>query len=383
MTRWSFSAGSPRATGCCWFPPRPAKRFRSPASRARRCGRPREAIPRRGRRSRTGRPEAPRRRTRRPGTRRPGILRRRIRRPRRPRPNLQRQRAVRFDAAEIRRRAALANAYIQFSLGTAIEAVRHNRLRAALTSLGILFGVASVIAMLAIGKGAEREILEQLVLLGSNNIMVTPLIEQSEGIAQEEEKDEKQVKRYTPGLTYADAQAIPRVVPSVQLASAEFVLNTTVTREGRRRLGKLVGVDTTYFELTNLEIGQGATFTREQAEHGLPVAIIGYGGRARFFTTEAPIGKPIKVGDTWLRVIGVLTDRRVSAEAAAQLGVRDANMDVYVPVRTALLRYRDRARITQRDIEMAARAEGAPDEANTETETEEQRAERTNQNQLD
>jgi len=289
---------------------------------------------------------------------------------------------VRFDAAEIRRRAALANAYIQFSLGTAIEAVRHNRLRAALTSLGILFGVASVIAMLAIGKGAEREILEQLVLLGSNNIMVTPLIEQSEGIAQEEEKDEKQVKRYTPGLTYADAQAISRVVPSVQLASAELVLNTTVTREGRRRSGKLVGVDTTYFELTNLEIGQGATFTREQAEHGLPVAIIGYGVRSRFFTTEEPLGKPIKVGDTWLRVVGVLTDRRVSADAAAQLGVRDANMDVYVPVKTALLRYRDRARITQRDIELAARVDGMPDE-NAETETEEQRAERTNRNQID
>src|SRR5687768_18511821 len=81
-----------------------------------------------------------------------------------------------------------------FSMGIALDAVQHNRLRAALTSLGILFGVASVIAMLAIGKGAEREILEQLVLLGSNNIMVTPLIEQSEGIAQEEEKDEKDRK---------------------------------------------------------------------------------------------------------------------------------------------------------------------------------------------
>ena len=192
-----------------------------------------------------------------------------------------------------------------------------------------------------------------------------------------------QVKRFTPGLTYADAHAIGRIAPSIDMLSAEIVLNTTVTREGRRRSGKLVGVDTTYFELTNLELGQGTVFTSEQAQHGLPVAIIGYGVRSRFFTTEDPIGKPIKVGDTWLRVIGVLTDRRVSAEAAAQLGVRDANMDVYVPVRTALLRYRDRARITQRDIEMAARAEGAPDDADTESETEEQRAERTNRNQLD
>ncbi len=285
--------------------------------------------------------------------------------------------------AAIRHWAALANSYAQFSMRTAIEAVRHNRLRASLTSLGILFGVASVIAMLAIGKGAEREILEQMVLLGSNNVMVTPLVEQSEGVASEENASEKEVKRYTPGLTYADAQAIARGIPSVVMTSAELVLNTSVTREGRRRTGKVVGVDTSYFDLTNLELGEGAHFTREQAERGLPVAIIGYGVRTRFFTTEAPIGKPIKVGDTWLTVVGVLTDRRVSSEAAAQLGVRDANMDVYVPVRTALLRFRDRARITQRDIELAARASGVPDGDEAEQESEEERAERTNRNQID
>jgi putative ABC transport system permease protein len=290
---------------------------------------------------------------------------------------------VALTVAAIRHWAALANSYAQFSMRTAIEAVRHNRLRASLTSLGILFGVASVIAMLAIGKGAEREILEQMVLLGSNNVMVTPLVEQSEGVASEENASEKEVKRYTPGLTYADAQAIARGIPSVVMTSAELVLNTSVTREGRRRTGKVVGVDTSYFDLTNLELGEGAHFTREQAERGLPVAIIGYGVRTRFFTTEAPIGKPIKVGDTWLTVVGVLTDRRVSSEAAAQLGVRDANMDVYVPVRTALLRFRDRARITQRDIELAARASGVPDGDEAEQESEEERAERTNRNQID
>src|SRR5688572_2777386 len=160
--------------------------------------------------------------------------------------------AVALSLAELRHRAALVNSYAQFSMRTAVEAVRHNRLRAALTSLGILFGVASVIAMLAIGKGAEREILEQMVLLGSNNVMVTPLVEQSEGVASEEDASEKEVKRFTPGLTYADAQAIARGIPSVMMTSAELVLNTTVTREGRRRTGKVVGVDTSYFDLTNL-----------------------------------------------------------------------------------------------------------------------------------
>jgi putative ABC transport system permease protein len=270
-------------------------------------------------------------------------------------------------------------AHVVFSLRTAVEAVEHNKLRASLTSLGILFGVASVIAMLAIGKGAEAEILAQMRLLGSNNVMIEPLVEQKEGPAKEQ--DNKEVKKYSPGLTYADAQAIARVIPSVETTSAEIVLNSSITREGHRRSGKLVGVDTSYFRLTNLELGSGAWFTPLQVEHGLPVAIIGQGVRSRFFTTEDPVGKPIKVGETWLSVVGVLADRRVSSETAQRLGIRDANMDVYVPVHTVLLRYRNRARLTQRDIELAARP-GQFVTADS-SESEEQRQERTNRNQLD
>lgn len=269
--------------------------------------------------------------------------------------------------------------HVLFSLRTAVEAVEHNKLRASLTSLGILFGVASVIAMLAIGKGAESEILAQMRLLGSNNLMITPLVEQKEGPAKEQ--DAKEVKKYSPGLTYADAQAIARVVPSVEAASAEVVLNSSITREGHRRSGKLVGVDTSYFRLTNLELGSGAWFTPLQVEQGLPVAIIGNGVRTRFFTTEDPISKRIKVGQTWLTVIGVLVDRRVSSATAARLGIRDANLDVYIPVHTMLRRFRDRAQLTQRDIELAAR----PGQfvAVDSSESEEQRQERTNRNQLD
>ncbi|HEU5217328.1 MAG TPA: ABC transporter permease [Gemmatimonadales bacterium] len=269
-------------------------------------------------------------------------------------------------------------AHVLFGMRTAVEAVRHNKLRASLTSLGILFGVASVIAMLAIGKGAEQEILAQMRLLGSNNVMITPLVEQKEGPATEQ--DNKEVKKYSPGLTYADAQALA-VLPAVEATSAEVVLNSSITREGLRRSGKLVGVDTSYFRLTNLDLGSGTWFTPIQVEQGLPVAIIGHGVRSRFFTTEDPIGKRIKVGQTWLTVLGVLTDRRVSSATAQRLGIRDANMDVYVPVHTMLLRFRNRAQLTQRDIELAARP-GQFVTADS-SESEEQRQERTNRNQLD
>ena len=77
-------------------------------------------------------------------------------------------------AAPVASRARAIAAHIAFSGGIAAEAVVHNKLRASLTSLGILFGVASVIAMLAIGSGAEQEILAQMKMLGANNVIVTP-----------------------------------------------------------------------------------------------------------------------------------------------------------------------------------------------------------------
>ena len=281
---------------------------------------------------------------------------------------------------DLARARAELTAHVLFSLRTAIEAVGHNTLRASLTSLGILFGVASVIAMLAIGKGAEQEILEQMKLLGSNNVIITPLIEQKE----EKAKDDgtKEPKKFSPGLTTLDARSILEIVPNVRTTSGEVVLQTLVTREGRRRSGKVVGVDTTYFDLLNLNVAEGKRFAPMQVADGLPVAIIGHGVKTRFFTTEEPIGKPIKVGNVWLTVIGVLEDRKLSDQTSQKLGIRDANMDVYVPLSTMLLRYRNRAQVTERDVQQASR-EVNDDPNATANEDAEQRAERTNYHQLD
>jgi putative ABC transport system permease protein len=267
-----------------------------------------------------------------------------------------------------------------FALRTAIEAVGHNKARAALTSLGILFGVASVIAMLAIGKGAEQEILQQMQMLGTNNIVVAPLVVQKE----EQVKDDKAAApaKFTPGLRYADTQAIRDMIPDVDAVSAEIVLNTLITREGRHRSAKLVGVDTSYFRIMNLNLADGGTFTAAQVENGLMVAVIGYGVKSKFFTQVDPIGQTIKVGQNWLTVIGVLADRKVSGENAQKLGIRDSNMDVYIPASTMLLRYRNRALVTQQEVEAASKqAQGnSNDAASDDPET---RAELRNMNQLD
>src|SRR5437763_13868875 len=183
--------------------------------------------------------------------------------------------------------------HVAFSARTAAEAVGHNKLRAGLTSLGILFGVASVIAMLAIGKGAEQEILEQMRLLGANNIVVTPIIEQKEGKVDKDDK--KESKRFTPGLTYLDGQSIAEVIPDVAATSSEVVVNTVLTREGHHRSGKVVGVDSTYPRLMNLRLAQGSYFARPNYEDAAPVAIICHGDKYRFFTDTDTLHRQLTV----------------------------------------------------------------------------------------
>ena len=212
-------------------------------------------------------------------------------------------------------RARALASHILFSSGIAAEAVGHNKLRAGLTSLGILFGVASVIAMLAIGNGAEQEILAQMKLLGANNIVITPIVEQKEGaVAKDDAK--KDSKRFTPGLSHLDALAIRSAIPAVDATSSEVVINSVITREGHHRSGKLVGVDSNYFKVMNLRLAKGGAFAAPHFANAAPVAVIGQGVKSRFFTTEDPIGHTVKLGTQWLTIVGVLEDRKVSSESA-------------------------------------------------------------------
>src|SRR4051812_22161347 len=181
-------------------------------------------------------------------------------------------------------------AHVAFSARTAAEAVGNNKLRAGLTSLGILFGVASVIAMLAIGNGAEQEILEQMKMLGANNIVITPIVEQKEGKVDGDPSAKKESKRFTPGLSYLDAEAIRKTIPDVGSTASEVVVNSVITREGHHRSGKVVGIDSAYFDVMNLHVAEGAEFGVTHFNGASPVTIIGQGVKSRFFTTVDPIG---------------------------------------------------------------------------------------------
>src|SRR6056300_1584056 len=117
--------------------------------------------------------------------------------------------------------------------------IKTNKVRTFLTALGIIFGVASVIAMLAIGNGAEKEILAQLELVGVNNIVVTPIPDEAkEGSNEDEEEsnDQSESKRFSKGLDVLDAQSAKKHIPSVKLISPEIILNTYMINGGRQNL---------------------------------------------------------------------------------------------------------------------------------------------------
>lgn len=227
-----------------------------------------------------------------------------------------------------------------------------------MTALGIIFGVAAVIAMLAIGNGAQQEILEQIKLVGVNNIIIEPIVEQiEEEVDASGNGPSREKNKYSPGLRMLDVEAIKASVPGIQRMSPEVVLDTYIVKSGLRRSAKLVGVTPEYFEVTNFNLREGKMFSEANLTRGDPVCIIGRGVQTKFFSQENPIGKKIKSGNQWLEVIGILEERVVSDQAIAKLGIRDFNMDVYIPIQTMFVRYKNRDMVTAGSI-LAARSQG-------------------------
>ncbi|MBX2915955.1 MAG: ABC transporter permease [Cyclobacteriaceae bacterium] len=271
----------------------------------------------------------------------------------------------------------LANLYI------AIDAVFANKMRSLLTALGIIFGVAAVIAMLAIGNGAQQEILNQIKLVGVNNIVIKPIVEQKEEKLNEQAGGKKEKKKFSPGLTVRDVNSIKSVIPGLARVSPEIILNTSVIQNGIRRSAKLVGVEPMYFDIYDFQLADGQMFSAEHLKLGAPVCIIGSALKSRFFPTENAIGKSLKVGPHWLTVIGVMRERFVSQNSISKLGIRDFNMDVYAPLQSVLIRYENRDLITAEALRLAnMRSQGVIIIGGGSTE-EESEEEKNNYHQID
>jgi len=222
----------------------------------------------------------------------------------------------------------------------AVESIVSNKLKSMLTALGIIFGVAAVIAMLAIGKGAKQEIMEQMKMVGVNNILINPVIPDK---SSSNEEGEKQQKKFSRGLNLLDVDAIRETLPSVKRISPEISFNSTAMLNGVKYSAKLVGVSNDYFYLYNLPLVSGAFFNSFQEENGIQVCIIGANIRAKFFSKVDPLGQYIKFNGIWLKVIGVLQKTNVNLTGFEEKGVNVYNDNIYIPIQTMLLRYQNRA----------------------------------------
>jgi putative ABC transport system permease protein len=247
----------------------------------------------------------------------------------------------------------------------AVESIIHNKLKSFLTALGIVFGVGAVISMMAIGNGAQQEILDQIKMVGVNNIVILPAT--MENIEEEDSgSSASQTKKFSPGLQLSDAEAIRQVLPSVKHVSPEVSVFTYITYNGMRQPAKVLGVTSEYFNLYDIGLETGSFFTQDQELNSMAVCIIGHNVKTRFFQQRDAVGEFIKFGANWVKVIGVLEQSASGASMPSEdeassgtassarsgslgtigsesMGMQGYDDQIFIPIRTMLLRQENRA----------------------------------------
>ena len=225
-----------------------------------------------------------------------------------------------------------------FGLELIQEALRNlgrHKLRSLLTTLGIIFGVASVLAMVAIGEGARRAILDQIQALGVKNIIINARKPPEEQNVKEE--TESYTLRY--GLTFRDARQIEATLPMVDEVVPVHDLEKWIWFKSRRIAAKVRGVPPNYFRHLRLEPFLGRTLEELDGIERRRVCVI----RSRLLREARYVGDPLKldlkVGTVYFRVVGVLPDFEFQSPNKAVLGIEDRTMEVYVPFETVIDRF--------------------------------------------
>jgi len=208
-----------------------------------------------------------------------------------------------------------------------------HKLRSSLTVLGVVFGVGSVIAMLAVGEGASKQALEQIRKLGSNNIIINAARPADEVTATQVRH---QVSMY--GLLYEDALRLTESLPSVK----RVVPVKLVEKEGRMGARKLdlrvVGTDPVWFDLVQREVLAGRALSVQDSLDTGSVAVLTEYGARRILATAGSIGEQVRIGGNYFEIVGIVRSESAS-DAAMQLP--DQQTDAYIPLRTAKERFGD------------------------------------------
>jgi putative ABC transport system permease protein len=215
-----------------------------------------------------------------------------------------------------------------------IKSILVHKLRSLLTTMGVIFGVAAVVSMLSIGEGAKRAAIEQIKLLGTNNIRVNQLKLTGE---QAEEAD----KKFSKGLSYFDGQLIRANLPNLTGVTPLKFVEIEVMRGNKEASGRVVGTDASYEWVTNFHTREGRFISPLDVEDAKRVCVIGTEIRDELFGYRNPIGRRIKIGESWFTVVGVMESKTLKEDKASIIKLRNINKDIYIPITTALKRFTD------------------------------------------
>lgn len=214
----------------------------------------------------------------------------------------------------------------------ALKSLMLHRLRSGLTMLGIVFGVFSVIAMLAIGEGASNQAQKQVLELGATNIICVSVEPPQQTSTAPGQQSAAFVKRY--GLLRSDYDLLSSTVPSVVKAIPIREIMKESRFRDRAMNTRIVGCTTDYLTVNHLNLAVGRFLTDRDNRLTGNVAVIAHEVAETLFRFEDPIGQSVTIANEPYRVIGVTQPRTASAAIGGSLSGQDYNKDVYIPLRT-------------------------------------------------
>jgi putative ABC transport system permease protein len=233
-------------------------------------------------------------------------------------------------------REGLSPARLKRTLRLGWRSLWLHRLRSLLTVLGIVFGVCSVIAMLAIGEGASYEAQEQIKNLGSQNIILRS-IKPPEDQKVTDKGSQSYVLQY--GITYADVKRIRSTIPRVTVLLPARNIRDYVWNISRRVDCEVVGTVPWYPEMRNHQVAQGRFFTEADMQERRSVCVLGAEIVPSLFPMETPLHKHVRVGGNYYEVIGIMQPAsRVNKDETSEKGQSALNR-MFIPIETAKLRY--------------------------------------------
>jgi putative ABC transport system permease protein len=224
------------------------------------------------------------------------------------------------------------------SLKLGLKSLLLHKLRSGLTVLGIVFGVAAVISMLAVGEGSSRDQQERLQALGAVNLIYRSVKPSDE--AQAAGGRPARILNY--GLKYEDFDRLLATVPTIKKALPIREVKKEIRRLNRTIEGRVVGTTHLYAEFNRLSIDKGRFLSEADNEHFENYAVLGAEVAAKLFPFEDPLGQSIKLGTDYYTVVGVTASRASTAAIGGSLAGQEYNKDVYIPLNTCRLRFGER-----------------------------------------